>query len=405
MPNDVEIIRDLAKRYAEIASKEVQDERRDLWRKHNSFVRTRPLVYAREFLSTPELIAPQLRCEDPFWRGHERMLCYWIQHDTFDDDYIIEPWITQQATFTVERDRLWGVEVKRIPSPDPRGAWMFDPPIKELTDVDRLVMPHHVIDKEATAHNADRLRDAVGEIIAVRVARAPIYMPNLAQHLADLRGLEQSMWDMLDHPEWLHDLLAFLRDGVLAVQEEAEQAGDWHLSDGSNQAMTYAQELPDPQADGPSVTRDQLWGYFDAQEFTLVSPSMHDEFMLQYQLPIMKKSGLTAYGCCEDLTNKIDMLRKVPNLRRISVTPFADVTKCAEQIGQDYIIGWRPSPAEMVSSTFDPDHIRKVVREAAEAMRGCYFDVCLKDVVTVRGQPERIRDWARITRETLAKYV
>ena len=55
----------------------------------------------------------------------------------------------------------------------------------------------------------------------------------------------------------------------------------------------------------------------------------------------------------EDLTNKIDMLRTIPNLRRIAVSPFANVRRCAEQIGTDYVMSYRPSPADMVSYGFN----------------------------------------------------
>ena len=77
-----------------------------------------------------------------------------------------------------------------------------------------------------------------------------------------------------------------------------------------------------PAANSEPVKRDQLWLFMAAQEFALISPDMHDEFLLEYQLPILKKFALTAYGCCEDLTQKIDILRRIPNLRRIAVTPW-----------------------------------------------------------------------------------
>ena len=404
MQRDIKIIRDLAKKYAEIASKDIQEERRKLWRDHNSFIRTRPLVYARWFLAREQVITPQLECEDPFFRRHEGTLRFWIFHDSIEDDSIIEPWITQWATYRVSRDTLWGPKIGRIPSPEPYGSWMFDPPLKCLEDFSLLVEPHHVIDEEATARDVSRLQDAVGDIIEVNVSRAPIYGTNLAKHLSDLRGLEQMMWDMSDNPEWLDELVSFLSDGVQRTHDQAEAAGDWHLADGSNQAMCYSRELPDPQSNAPSVDRDQLWGYCNAQELTLVSPRMHDEFMLGYQRPIMEKFGLVAYGCCEDLTQKIDILREWPNLRRISVTPFADVRRCAEQIQQDYVISWRPNPAEMVCCGFDPDHIRKVIEDGVEAMKGCHFDICLKDVETVEHQPQRLRDWVRIARRVVDNH-
>jgi hypothetical protein len=405
---DVQILRDLAKRYVEVHSKDIQDERRDLWRKHNSLVRTRPLIYVRAY-AWSEVPESALECEDPFFRRHEDFFRQMLYRDRFGDDYIIEPWIPLSARHVTPPDGIWGPAIGRIPSPDPRGAWKYDPPIKELDDIDKLVPPHHIIDEEATAQDLGRLQDAVGEIVEVSLSRAPVYRTwnaDISTNLAYLRGLEPVMWDMVDHPEWLHRLVAFMRDGILRAQEEAEIAGDWHLCDHQNQAMPYALELSDPQPDGQSVTRDQLWTFVASQEMAQVGPAMHNEFMLQYQLPIMEKYGLASYGCCEDLTHKIDILRQIPNLRRIAVTPWADVHKCAEQIGGDYVLSWRPSPAEMVSVQFDPDYVRKVVRDAMDAAQrhGCHIDITLKDVQTVQYHPERIVEWVEVVREIVDEY-
>jgi len=151
------------------------------------------------------------------------------------------------------------------------------------------------------------------------------------------------------------------------------------------------------------VKREQLWCFTAAQEFALVSPAMHEEFLLRYQLPIMKKFGLVAYGCCEDLSNKITMLRQIPNLRRIAVSPFADVKSCAEQIGGDYVISYRPSPADMVSYGFDESRIRNILKRDLEYLKGTYFDITLKDVETVQSDPDRIRRWVALTREVIAE--
>ncbi len=207
------------------------------------------------------------------------------------------------------------------------------------------------------------------------------------------------MMDMIDDPEWLHQLAAFLRDGILATHDQAEEAGDWSLIDHKNQAVEYAEELPDPAADPAPVPRSKLWYFAAAQELAGVGPEMHDEFVLQYQLPILSKFGLVAYGCCEDLTNKIDMLRRIPNLRRIAVTPWANVAKCAEQIGTDYVISWRPNPTDMVCAEFNPDRIRSITREALQACQGLHVDITLKDIQTVRNEPERLKEWVAITKD------
>jgi hypothetical protein len=404
---DIRVLRELAMQYADIAADPIQNERRDLWRKHNSLKPTRIPIHVRSF---PEVEIPvmKLDCEDEFYRWHERMLRRLLFQNWIGDDYVFEPWITQRATLILPPHNIWGVPFGRIPSPDARGSWMFDPGMKNLEDIDRLATPKHAIDEEATRLNVERITEAIGDIITVNVDRSPEYLSShadISYYLACFRGLEQVLWDMMDNPKWLHTLLGRMRDGILKAQQEAEDAGDFQTgSSNNNQVMPYAEELPLPEANSAPVTRDKLQTFMAAQEFTLVSPQMHDEFLLQYQMPIMEKFGLVAYGCCEDLTEKIDMLRKIPNLRRIAVTPVANVRRCAEQIGADYVISWRPNPATMVCCGFDPDYIRGHIRQALEECRGCFVDITLKDVSTVEGDPARLREWVRITREVAEDF-
>ena len=404
---DVSLLRDLARKYAQICSKGIQDERRDLWRKHNSLIRTRPLVYVRWLAAWHEAPEAELECEDPFFRGHENFLRQMIFQDTIGDDYIIEPWITQRASVITPPEGIWGVKYGRIPPNEPGGAWKNDPPIKQFADLKKLVKPHHVIDEEATARNVERLQDAVGDILEVNLDRSPAYTvwhADISTDLGYLRGIDQFMLDMMDNPEFLHELLAFMRAGILQTQEEAEAVGDWSLANHQNQAMPYCRELEDPRPNVPGVKRDQLWVFCAAQEYALVSPRMHEEFMLDYQIPIMAKFGLASYGCCEDLTHKMPQLRKIPNLRRIAVVPLADVAKSAEEIGDEYVFSWRPNPTDMICCGFDPDHIRKVVRDAMEASKSCHVDITLKDVQTIEHDTARLSEWVRIVRDVSDDY-
>lgn len=399
--NDRQILRDLAKRYLDVAMAPVQDQRRDLWRRHNSLERTRPPIYIRAF-AWQEMPEAQCRCADPFLRQHEDVLRHRLFWSTFDDDSIFEPWITVNA---VHACTGWGLAGTRNHAEEPGGAYKVDYPIKELADLDRLAMPRHEIDEAQTAANVAHLQDAIGDLITVNLDRGPAYRmwtADLSTDLGFLRGIENIMMDMMDHPEWLHRLLAFMRDGVLKVHEEAEQAGDWGLGAHQNQAMPYARELRDPAPNVNGVKRQDLWCFMAAQELTAVSPEMHDEFMLQYQLPILRHFGLVAYGCCEDLTRKIGILRQIPNLRRIAVSPFAKVAACAEQIGRDYVLSYRPNPSEMVSYGFDPGRIRPLLERDFAACRECCFDITLKDVETVQSDPTRIRAWVRLVRDILA---
>lgn len=405
--HDVQVLRELARRYADVAHKPVQDERRDLWRKHNSLVRTRPPIYVRWLAAWHEAAENRLECHGPFFHPYERFFRQMLFQDTIGDDYIVEGWVTVRASVVTPPDGLWGVAIRHSPRTDPRGSWKFQPTIVEPGDADKMVFPHHVIDEEATERNVTRLHDAVGDLLPIAVDRSPAYTgwaADISTHLTQLRGLEELMWDMVERPDWLHRVLKFMSDGILAAQEQAEAAGDWRLANHANQAMPYSLELPDPQANSAPVSRDKLWVFTAAQEYTLISPAMHEEFLLRYQLPIIERFGLAAYGCCEDLTNKVAMLRQIPNLRRIAVTPVADVARCAAQIGEDYVFSWRPNPSQMICCGFDPELVRKVIKQGMEAAKGCHVDITLKDVQTVQGKPGNLRKWLQLVRSVTDHY-
>jgi hypothetical protein len=408
---DIRILRELAKRYAEVAAKPIQDERRRLWSRHNALKPTRPLVlatYGMWNVWCREVFGDHaLQCADPFYREHERLLRLLLFQDTVGDDFILEPWITQGAAGRGNWNEMWGLKEGWIEPDVAGGARKLDPPLKTWAAVAQLRMPHHVIDEQETRRNVQRLRDALGDIVEINADRSPLaigFMADISTSLARLRGLEEIMVDMYDAPEELRSLLAFMRDGILTAQDEAERAGDFSLTSQVNQAMTYCDGFEPPRANSGPRPRKNLWAFAAAQEFTLISPEMHDRFLLQYQLPILKHWGLSAYGCCEDLTQKIDMLRQIPNLRIIAVTPLADIAKCAERIGADYVISWRPNPTDMVCADFNPERIRRIIRHGLEVSKGCRIHIHLKDVETVQGETDRLARWVRIVRDIADDY-
>lgn len=301
----------------------------------------------------------------------------------------------------------WGFDTHNLMSEHERGAYKLVACIREMEDIKHFKVPKHEIDAVKTNERYRRIEEAIGDILEIDRGRGTWYMHwggDISTWLAQLVGLEELMYYVYDRPEWLHEIAAFMRDGILKAQQEAEDAGDWTLTSQTNQAMTYAGELQDPKANSGPVSRKKIWGYFAAQEFASISPDMHEEFMLNYQIPIMENFGLTAYGCCENLTQKIGILKKVPNLRRIAVSPWADVAKCAEQIQRDYVMSWRPNPSSTICGDWDPPLIRKTVKEAMEAAKGCNVDITLKDVQTVRGEVWRFKEWVKIVRDVSDHY-
>ncbi len=394
------IVRDLAKRYLEVAQAPLQEERRKLWRDLNSLRRTRPLIYVRAF-AWHEMPEAATICQEPRLRGYEHHFRHLLCWHSLGDDSVFNPWVVVRPHFS---HHGWGLDVRRNLTGVAGGSYKIDYPLKTLEDAGKIIMPRHAIDEEATADALAFAVELLGDILPVTLDRSPNYTMwsgDLATILGQLRGIENIMLDMYDNPALLQRLMEMLAQGIEGVQAEAEAAGDWSLLGHQNQAMPYAHELPDPAPDTNGVQRQQLWGFMAAQEFTAISPAMHEEFLLRYQLPILQKFGLTAYGCCEDLTQKIGMLRRIPNLRRIAVAPSANVAACAAQIGHDYVISYRPSPVDMVSYDFNPERMRRILTRDLASCRGQSLDITLKDVETVGGDPNRVRTWVSITREVI----
>jgi hypothetical protein len=409
MANDIAILQRLAAEYTEIAALPIQQERRKLWRAHNSkrtFIQPVLLRFGYWNAWASAYFADErMACCDPFWRAWERTMRIALFHYACGDDVVTEPWLTMHAHLYQPPGGVWGVPNNHILPDTPNGAWQFAPALKRWEDTARLVAAPHRIDEEATHREYDRVQGAIGHLVTINIDRSPLltfWDADFSYPLAQLRGLNQMMLDMADSPIDLHRLLAFMQRGVLDNQAAAEAAGDYGLANSYNQQMPYCDELPAPQANVQGQKRNHLWYFCAAQECTLISPKMFDEFIVHYQQPIVEHYGLLAYGCCEDLTNKIDVLRQLRNLRVIAVTPRADVARCAEQIGTDYVISWRPNPTDMVCGDFGQAKVQRILSSELAKLRGCYAHILLKDVEDIGGDVTRLARWVNWAREAAA---
>ena len=398
---DRTILRDLAKRLAEIAALPVMTERRAMWKRHNRLERVRPMVLVFAEGSWRELLPDSAcQCEDEHAREIEwelRHKVYWHEH--IGDDYVFEAdWVVSKAI----RDTGWGLEPRRVPSTTERGAWAYDPVIKEPADLKKLRYPEVSHDEAATEKRLTEAQELFGDILDVRLkGRAHISFHLMAIY-CELRGLRQVMQDMCENPGMLHDAMAFLEEGyrrqIAQYQElnllSLNNDSTYHSSGG----VGYTDELPLPDYDPDRIRPCDMWASAEAQELAQVGPEMHEEFSLQYERRLLAPFGLTGYGCCEDLALKFDDVFRIPNIRRISIAPFSDVDVCAEKLGGDYIFSWKPHPSHIVGG-FDPDQIRRYIQHTLDVTRDCVIEMILKDTHTCENHPERFTQWTQIARE------
>ena len=130
---------------------------------------------------------------------------------------------------------------------------------------------------------------------------------------------------------------------------------------------------------------------------------MWEEFLLSYQIPILSRFWLVSYGCCENLTYKIDGVLKIPSLRIFVCSAWTDLEKVVDAVGHRYVIMWREKASDIVFAR-DMTSIRKNQEEAMQIAQGCYVQIVLRELQTLNGRPERLKNWARSAKEVAAKF-
>lgn len=402
------IVRDLAKRIADAAADPVNEERRDLWRRLNGLEPVRPPVFINEIPWHEIVPTDASECEDGFARGVERSMRLILhQWEQFPGDMIIDPvWYSPLAI----RDSGYGVEPKSL-NPDAtgsRGSRQYLPIMKTEADVDRLRAPVVTHDEAATERNFGTLFDAFGDVL--RVEKRGVCHKWFApwDELIRYWGIEQLFLDMYDKPDLVNRGAARMVDCLLARLDQWEEQGLLSVSNGNHRVgsngLGITDDLPGPDNPPERVTPMHQWGTATGQIFSEVSPDQHWEFCLRHEMRWLERFGLNNYGCCEPLHTKVDILRKIPRLRKVSVGPKADKGMMAELIGLDWVLALKPNPAIFAPERFNADVARTELLKDLEPTRGCCVEIVLKDITTVRGDPSRLYEWTRIASEVAEEF-
>ena len=401
-----EILRGLAGRVAELASRPVEREKRRLWTALNDLRSERPMVFCDPENGWNEIIRPQdLQCRSDFGRAWEHTLrreAFW--GESMGDDRVIQPWF--ELGYVYARTN-YGMSEQNIGGQD-GGARTWISPLKDLDDLSSLRPQTFKVDREATRRRLALAGEIFGDLLPVRLRTSWFnnwYLSlGMTWELIRLRGLGQMMLDMYDNPRGLHGLMAFLRDSHLAMVDFLEREGLYMLNNEGDYVGSggfgWTGQLPAPGFDGHARTRD-LWVLLESQETVGVSPAMFEEFVLAYQLPIMERFGLVCYGCCEPVHTRWAALSKIKNLRRVSVSPWCDRAAMAANLGDRYVYSLKAHPGLLAAPSFDEAAIRADLRDALAKARGCHLEIIMKDNHTIANDPRRVTRWCRIAREEI----
>ena len=400
--SDVKVVRDLAAQVMELATSEEYERRRQRWRDVNERRRPdRAPVWCRPAAAWQEIL-PQtsLVCTEPLCRKVEYAFRQHLYKDWVGDDHFVEPWWGVGASFRCDSPYTWGLQTHKSTGTTDLGGFRYHHPIQSPEDYEKITVPSYTYDQEVSERAASRMQDLLGEVMPVRVTGTPPLGPQLSVYLEQLRGMGPMMQDLAFCPELVHRAMAKLTEGVLQGLRVAEEAGV--LTPNNDQPMTCSDSVNEPPASGP-LRLHHLWVAANSQEFDQISPEMQEEFLLSYQKVLFQQFGAVQYGCCENLTQKIDIVLRIPHLRIFVCSFWTDLDKVIGACGKDYTIMWRQSSAQVtVNETLD-EH-REHLESGLRRLQGHYYQVVLRELQTLNGKPNRLRDWARMAIDLAEKY-
>ena len=413
---DKAILRELAKKVAEISVLPIQEKTFKAWKGLNALKPERPMFMIDQ-LPWGELNRDgdmNCVCEDWLARHFEwqlrETLYRWnhIQDDRVVMNTIRVPKAISNTGFgmVIQEDRIAGDAGTAADSHDYKDI------LQNEEDIEKIRTPEISEDKTASAQWLNIAKDIFGGIMKVTQSGCDTY-GHTWDIISTWHGVEECMYDIADRPEFIHKILTKMFGLMQYQMDEYEKLG---VIDVGNPLIhctgAYCDELPgfhgesEEELDKLRYSTKNVWTYGSAQLFSMVSPEMHDEFEIAYQMKWYERFGMGYYGCCEPLDMKIGVISKLPNVRKISMSPWVNKERGAEAMAGRYVFSNKPNPAFLSSDiAWMPDLVRKDLIETY-TIAGKYGNPCeliLKDVSTVGNKPERLMEWAKIAAEVCGR--
>jgi hypothetical protein len=398
----VEYLQTLAEPIAEYSQSKQNKAAINRWRDVNGLRKPdRAPVWCRPVGAWKELLPEDtLRCSDPYSRSIEKYLRMLLVKIDIGDDTPIPSFYPVQAVLQVEPVTIYGVNIQHTNPDEDDGAWVYDPPIQTIEDLNQLKIPHYSFDKAETQRQMEQVYERLGDMLPPKQICQPPLHTILCSPAAEMIGLTPLMMHMMNQPELVHQLMGYLRDAVLSSLDQIESMGI--LTPNNEEPMTCSDPIGEPNPDG-TIGLHNLWNMTNSQEFDQVSPAMWERFLLDYQRPILGRFGLTAYGCCENLTHKIDGVLSIPNLRIFVCSAWTNLENVIDRVEDRYVIMWRQKASDVVFPE-NNSKIKQDLFDGASKLSQSHYQIVLRELQTLAGHPNRLHVWTQAAIEAAWKY-
>jgi hypothetical protein len=407
-PKDVQVLRDLLHQYMAIATLPVHQEKMDLWKALNRSRMQRPMVCIDQLPWVELGGSGELTChvEDAYWRTVEQDLRRKIfQWRHFPVDMVLEPFITIPRAIQAggyglraEVEQIALIEESSAPSQHYTDILKTEEDIAKIKDMDFDVFPAY---DEIHLQEAHHIADGIAPVV---LGHGVQFHLGVWDFLTQWMSIEDAFYAIVDRPDFVHACMERITDATIAGILRANELQIHNdISNLCHCSHVYTDELlPDfGQGKGPVSTNS--WAFGLAQLFTSVSPAVTEEFELPYITRMAEHFGMIYYGCCDRLDDRLDIVKRIPHLRKVSCSPWSNRKQFAERIGDTLIMSNKPTPAYIADVSVNWHEVRKDLQYTVDLARSnnVNLEIILKDVSTVASEPDRLTEWARIAMEVV----
>ena len=401
--NDIQIVRELAKRYMEAACSEKQRKANQRMKDTNDLKIVRPPVIMDEIPWYQMNIDNELTClcQNPRVRELEyslRIALFRVKH--FRCDVILDPFLRVSKAYDSTGNGLVVREdIVRTDDENHIVSHQYQDILEEEEAVEQIRVPEFTLRPDKDEEAVNFYTDLLGDAMPVCLSGVGCTYTAPWDLIARYRSVESIFYDFYDRPEHLHNIRRKFNEGIIAEIDFLESNGMFEPS------CTNLHCTPGAVSGRTQSGTKAAWYRGMAQPLSDISPEMFEEFEIAYAKPIAERFAYTYYGCCEPLHNRMHVVKKIRNLRKIGVSPWADEESSGEQIGSNFVYARKPNPAYVAMVT-DPESVRLETEKTVKIARkyGCPLEFVLKDISTVGHRPENLIVWANTVADVLDAY-
>lgn len=396
-------LRELGKRIHELAQQPENEEKRRGWIALNGLRPERPMIIIDQIPWSEINVDGSLTCvcDDPFWKKQEynlRKMLFKMKY--FPADFVVPDFVEIPKAVCGLND--FGVQAQEDISVLTEGSEVvghyYHDTLATDEAVDAIHAPHPYEDKAESARRLAEAHEIFDGAIPVRMVGVTV-TDSVWDWISSWRGVEAPLYDLIERPEFIHKLVGKLTDGLME-QLDALEAQNLLGADQQYIHCTgaFTDQLPKEGFDPEHVRAKDVWCFGLAQMLDTVSPAMFNEFELEYANKYYARFGLVYYGCCDALHHKMKYVRNIPNVRKISMSPWSNAEIGAAEIGRDFVFSSKPSPAFVGAPSWEPEAVKNdLLRiKAACDKNGCPVEFILKDISTCCNDLNRLVEWNKI---------